>query len=127
MRSRTCARSGRPYRWMYWGARPPRWYGKESWGHLLVYNLLRTAMVQAILGQGLWPRQLSLQGARQALEAFPSHLGGGVPGPTAGRHPDSAERDRPSSRREPAGSLRTARAQASPQAVPPDDHTALAS
>jgi len=33
---------------------------KESWGHLLVYNLLHTAMAQATLGHGVVMRQTDL-------------------------------------------------------------------
>ena len=51
----------------------PAMVRKEIWGHLLVYNLLRAAMAQAALRQGMWPRQVRLQGARQTLEAFRSH------------------------------------------------------
>jgi hypothetical protein len=47
---------------------------KESWGHLLVYNLLHTAMAQAALGHGVVPRQVRLQRARQTLMAFHSQL-----------------------------------------------------
>jgi hypothetical protein len=50
---------------------------KEIWGHLRVYNLIRAARAQAALNQGVLPRQLSLQGARQTLEAFRSQLGQG--------------------------------------------------
>ena len=57
----------------------PAMVRKEIWGHLLVYNLLRAAMVQAALSQGVSPRQLSLQGARQTLEAFRSSLGAASP------------------------------------------------
>src|ERR687887_615854 len=52
----------------------PAMVRKEVWGHLLVYNLLRAAMAQAALSQGVLPRQLSRQGARQTLEAFRSQL-----------------------------------------------------
>ena len=52
----------------------PAMVRKEIWGHLLVYNLLRAAMAQAALGRGIWPRQVSLQGARQTLAAFDSQL-----------------------------------------------------
>ena len=47
---------------------------KEIWGHLLVDNLLRAAMAQAALRQGMLPRQVRLQGARQTLEALRSPL-----------------------------------------------------
>jgi hypothetical protein len=49
---------------------------KEIWAHLLVYNLIRTAMAVAALGAGLQPRQLSFQGARQTLRAFAEELTG---------------------------------------------------
>jgi IS4 transposase len=52
----------------------PAMVRKEIWGHLLVYNLLRAAMAQAALRQGLLPRQMSLQGTRQTLTAFHSLL-----------------------------------------------------
>jgi Transposase DDE domain len=52
----------------------PAMVRKESWGHLLVYNLLRAAMAQAALGHGVVPRQVSLQGTRQTLAAFHSLL-----------------------------------------------------
>ena len=52
----------------------PAMVRQEIGGHLLVYNLLRAAMAQAALRQGVLPRQVSLQGARQTLEAFRSSL-----------------------------------------------------
>ncbi len=57
----------------------PAMVRKEIWGHLLVYNLIRAAMAQAALSQGVPPRQLSLQGARQTLQAFGSQLGAASP------------------------------------------------
>ena len=48
----------------------PAMVRQESWGHWLVDNLLRAAMAQAALRQGGVPRHVSLQGARQTLEAF---------------------------------------------------------
>jgi hypothetical protein len=48
----------------------PEMVSKESWAHLVVYNLIRTVMAAAALGAGLRPRQLSFQGARQPLRAF---------------------------------------------------------
>ena len=57
---------------------------KEIWGHLLVYNLLRAAMAQAALRQGMLPRQVRLQGARQTLEAFRSQLSQASPTQRAG-------------------------------------------
>jgi hypothetical protein len=47
---------------------------KEVWAHLLAYNLLRGVMAEAALRHGAGPRQLSLQGARQTLEAFRAEL-----------------------------------------------------
>jgi Transposase DDE domain len=45
---------------------------KEIWAHLLVYNLIRGVMAEAARRHGVEPRQISLQGARQTLEAFRS-------------------------------------------------------
>ncbi len=42
----------------------------ELWVHLLGYNLTRCVMAQAAVDKGLCPRQLSLAGAVQTLEAF---------------------------------------------------------
>jgi hypothetical protein len=50
----------------------PAMVRKESWGHLLVYNLLRAAMAQAALAHGVVLRQVSLQGTHQTLAAFDS-------------------------------------------------------
>src|SRR5262249_56808741 len=47
---------------------------KEIWAHLLVYNLIRAVMAEAAMRHDMKPRQLSLQGARQTLEAFRSEL-----------------------------------------------------
>ena len=41
--------------------------GKELWGGLLAYNLVRKVGCQAALRRGLCPRQLSFTAARQAL------------------------------------------------------------
>jgi hypothetical protein len=54
--------------------RTPVMVRKEIWGHLLVYNLLRAAMAEAALRHAVLPRQLSLQEARQTLNAFHSQL-----------------------------------------------------
>ena len=45
---------------------------KEIWAHFLVYNLIRAVMAEAVRQHGILPRQISLQGARQTLEAFRS-------------------------------------------------------
>jgi hypothetical protein len=50
----------------------PAMVRQASWGHLLVYNLLRAAMAQAAREHGVVPRQVSLQGTRQTLTAFDS-------------------------------------------------------
>jgi hypothetical protein len=47
---------------------------KEIWAHLLVYNLIRGAMAEAARRHDVMPRQLSLQGARQTLQAFRDEL-----------------------------------------------------
>jgi hypothetical protein len=57
----------------------PAMVRKEIWGHLLVYNLIRVAMAQAALCQGVWPRQVSLPGACQTLAAFHRQLGQASP------------------------------------------------
>src|SRR5262249_12389582 len=43
---------------------------KEIWAHLLVYNLIRTAMAQAAQGHACKPWQLSFKGTQQAFSAF---------------------------------------------------------
>jgi hypothetical protein len=48
---------------------------KEIWAHLLAYNLIRGVMAEAARRHGLRPRQLSLQGARQTLDAFRRETG----------------------------------------------------
>ncbi len=48
----------------------PAMVHKEVWAHLLAYNLVRGAMAGAAHRHGAAPRELSLQGARQTLEAF---------------------------------------------------------
>ena len=45
---------------------------KEIWAHLLVYNLIRGVMAEAARQHRVLPRQISVQGARQTLEAFRS-------------------------------------------------------
>src|SRR5262249_25466134 len=47
---------------------------KEIWAHFLVYNLIRAVMAEAAKRHDMMPRQLSLQGARQSLEAFRPEL-----------------------------------------------------
>jgi hypothetical protein len=48
----------------------PEMVGKELWGHLLVYNLVRGLMAQAARASGLEPRQVSFKGALQTFNAF---------------------------------------------------------
>lgn len=52
--------------------RTPEMVRRESYVHMLVYNLIRGAMAEAAHAVGLSPRQLSFQGARQTLRAFAS-------------------------------------------------------
>jgi hypothetical protein len=47
---------------------------KEVWAHLLAYNVVRQVMAQAALRAGCRPRQVSLAGALQTLNAFLPHL-----------------------------------------------------
>ena len=48
----------------------PEMVHKEVWAHLLAYNLVRGVMAEAGRRHGVAPRRLSLQGARQTVEAF---------------------------------------------------------
>jgi hypothetical protein len=48
----------------------PEMVHKETWAHLLAYNLLRTAMAVAARENGIEPRQVSFKGAKQAVTAF---------------------------------------------------------
>jgi len=48
----------------------PEMVHKESWAHLLAYNLLRTAMAVAARENGIEPREVSFKGAKQILTAF---------------------------------------------------------
>jgi hypothetical protein len=54
----------------------PELVRKEIWAHFLAYNLIRGVMAEAARRHGLLPRQLSLQGARQTLDAFRFWPGG---------------------------------------------------
>jgi putative transposase len=48
----------------------PEGVRKEIWAHLLVYNLIRTAMAQAAQSHACQPWSLSFKGTLQALQAF---------------------------------------------------------
>jgi hypothetical protein len=48
----------------------PEMVRRELWVHWLGYNLVRKVMAQAAWERGLQPRQISLAGALQTLEAF---------------------------------------------------------
>jgi hypothetical protein len=48
----------------------PEMVHKEIWAHLLAYNLLRTVMAVAAAEVGIEPREVSFQGAKQAVTAF---------------------------------------------------------
>jgi hypothetical protein len=52
----------------------PSMIRKEFFAHLLGYNLVRGVMAEAARRHGTSPRDLSLQGARQTLEAFRGEL-----------------------------------------------------
>lgn len=47
---------------------------KELWGHLLVYNLIRTVMAQAAKAHDVQPRTISFKGTLQTMTAFASSL-----------------------------------------------------
>jgi hypothetical protein len=55
----------------------PEMLRRETWAHLLAYNLTRQVMAQAALRAGLSPRQVSFAGAKQTLDAFRSASRGG--------------------------------------------------
>jgi hypothetical protein len=61
----------------------PEMVRKEIWAHLLAYNLIRGVMAEAASRHAVAPRQLSLQGARQTLEAFRGALSGATRGAAA--------------------------------------------
>jgi len=48
----------------------PEMLAKELWVHLLGYNLVRQALLEAARAAGVAPRQLSLAGGVQTVEAF---------------------------------------------------------
>jgi len=48
----------------------PAMVRKEIFGHFLAYNLIRGVLAASALGNQTLPRSLSVQGARQTLEAF---------------------------------------------------------
>ena len=47
---------------------------KEVWAHLLAYNLVRALMVQAAVGVGRRPDEVSFKGALQTFNGFLPHL-----------------------------------------------------
>jgi Transposase DDE domain len=57
----------------------PAMVRKEIWGHLLMYNLLRAAMAEAAHREGVQPRSLSFQGARQVVDGFRAELARATP------------------------------------------------
>jgi Transposase DDE domain len=48
----------------------PQMVGKEIWMHLLAYNLIRTLMARAAQQEGIEPREVSLAGTVQTVNAF---------------------------------------------------------
>jgi hypothetical protein len=52
----------------------PEMVRKEIWTHLLVANLIRGVMAEAARANGVTPRELSFQGARQTIQGFRSEL-----------------------------------------------------
>jgi hypothetical protein len=52
----------------------PQMVRKEIWGHLLVYNVIRTLMAEAAVQAGVRPEELSFAGAVQSVNAFLPHL-----------------------------------------------------
>jgi hypothetical protein len=52
----------------------PEMVRKEMWGHLLVYNLVCAVLAEAAYRNGVQPRELSFQGARQVIKGFRAEL-----------------------------------------------------
>ena len=52
----------------------PEMVEKEIWAHLSAYNLLRTVMAVAAAESGPEPREVSFEGAKQAVTAFAPKL-----------------------------------------------------
>jgi hypothetical protein len=52
----------------------PAMVRKEIWGHLLVYNVIRTLMAEAAVQAGVRPEEVSFAGALQSVNAFLPHL-----------------------------------------------------
>jgi DDE family transposase len=62
----------------------PEMVRKEVWAYLLAYNLLRTVMAVAARENDAEPREISFQGAKQALTAFAPKLEAARPRQRAG-------------------------------------------
>jgi hypothetical protein len=105
----------------------PAMVRKEIWGHLLVYNLLRATMAQAALRHGVGPRQVSLQGTRQTVAAFHSLLAQATSTEQESIVLYCSLGHRASPCGNPAGPLRAARVQATPETVPPPESPTAAS
>jgi hypothetical protein len=73
----------------------PELVRKEFRAHLLAYNLIRGVMAEAARRGGLLPRQLSLQGARQTLDAFRKEGGSGIAAAVLGAIASHRVGDRP--------------------------------
>ena len=56
----------------------PEMLRREIWGHLLVYNLVRQVIAQAACVTTRSPRQISVAGAKQLLDAFRAALAVGA-------------------------------------------------
>jgi len=69
----------------YLVCKKPAMVRRELWAHLLAYNLVRQVLAAAALESGHQPRQLSLAGALQTLEAFRWIFLGQEVGSTDGR------------------------------------------
>jgi hypothetical protein len=57
----------------------PEMVRKEIWAHMLVYNLVRGVMAEAAYRNGLPPRVLSFQGARQVIKGYRADLARATP------------------------------------------------
>ena len=63
--SETASPDGTPLR-----CRTPEMIEKGIWAHLLAFNLLQSIIAQAAIEHGLKPREISVKGAIQTVEAF---------------------------------------------------------
>lgn len=57
----------------------PEMVRKEIWAHMLVYNLVRGVMAEAAHREGVQPRVISFQGARQVIKGYRADIARATP------------------------------------------------